>query len=76
LQVFNIWQNVDLNKIAIAIACTHIFLLYCGVKYGFTADTSNLKVGEGGITYILPPNIADNNVLFPLLSQKLGVKRL
>jgi hypothetical protein len=36
-----------------------------------TGQTSILKVGGGGTTYILPPNIGDNNVFFPLLSQKL-----
>jgi hypothetical protein len=30
--------------------------------------------GGGGTTYILPPNIADNNVFFSLLSQKFRGK--
>ena len=42
------------------------------VTHGCTGQTSILKVGEGGTTYILPPNIRDNNLFFPLLSQKLG----
>jgi hypothetical protein len=29
-------------------------------------------MGGGGTTYILPPNIGDNNVFFPLLSEKLA----
>jgi hypothetical protein len=43
------------------------------VTHGCTGQTSILKVGVGGTTYILPPNIGDNNIFFPLLSQKLGL---
>ena len=44
------------------------------VTHGCTGQTSILKVGGGGTTYIVPPNIENNNVFFPLLSQKLGGK--
>jgi hypothetical protein len=42
------------------------------VTQGCTGQTRIFKVGRGGTTYILPPNIGDNNVFFPWLSQKLG----
>ena len=48
-------------------------ILKCIVlTHGCTGQTSILKVGGGGTTYFWPPNIGYNNVLFPLLSQKLG----
>jgi hypothetical protein len=45
------------------------------VTHGCAGQTSILKVVGGGTTFILPPNIGDNNVFFPLLSQKLGGNR-
>ena len=45
------------------------------VTHGCTGQTSILKVGGEGTTYILPPNIEDNNVFLPLLSQKLEGNR-
>ena len=45
------------------------------VTHGCTGQTSILKVGGESTTYILPPNIGDNNVFLPLLSQKLEGNR-
>ena len=45
--------------------------MYLGYSRVHGAD-EYFESGGGGTTYILPPNIGDNNVFFPLLSQKLG----
>ena len=51
-------------------------LLKCIVlTHGCTGQTNILKVGGGGTTYILSTNIEENNVIFPLLSQKSGGNR-
>ena len=43
------------------------------VAHVCTGQTSILKVGGGGTTYILPPNIGDNNVFFPIVISKAGI---
>ena len=40
------------------------------VTHECTGQTSILKVGGGDTTYILPPNIGDNNVFFPIVISK------
>ena len=47
--------------------------MYRGYSRVYGTDENFESVGGGeGTTYILPPNIGDNNVFFPLLSEKLG----
>ena len=41
------------------------------VTHGCTGQTSILKVGGGGTTYILTSNIGDNNVFFSIVISKV-----
>jgi hypothetical protein len=48
--------------------------MYRGCSWMYGTD-EYFESGGQGTTYLLPPNIGDNNVFFPVLSQKLGGNR-
>ena len=51
--------------------CEKILLKCIVVIPGCTGQTSILKVGGGGTTYILPPNMGGNNVFFSIVISKV-----